>query len=333
MKKVLIIRFSSIGDLVLTTPVIRVLKQGLEEEGVELHFLVKEAFADVLKGDPYIDELHTWKKEGNDALLTQLRNERFDRVVDLQNSIRSLRLRAFMGRPASSFSKLNKEKWLLVNLGVDRLPRKHVVDRYFEALEPFGLDNDGRGLEFHYASSEEVDRGELGLSKDEAFVTFSIGGAHATKRLPERRIVEICRRIEVPVVLLGGKEDRARGARIAEEAGERVIDRCGRFSIPSSASILRQSSAVLTHDTGMMHIAAAFRRPILSFWGNTVPAFGMYPYMPGNEDRSHIFEVEGLSCRPCSKLGHDECPKGHFRCMWDIDPDELLSTLDRVLKE
>jgi ADP-heptose:LPS heptosyltransferase len=331
VKKVLVIRFSSIGDIVLTTPVIRVLKERSEEE-VEVHFLLKEPFAGILRNDPNVDVLHTWNKEEHGAVLSRLQEEQFDHVVDLQGSLRSLRVRRVLGRPSSTFPKLNMEKWLLVNLGWDRLPRKHVVDRYFEALRPLGLDNDGKGAEFHIPPEEEVDPSEHGVPYGVSFVVFSIGGAHATKRLPEERIIELCRRIELPVVLLGGKEDRAIGERVAREAGHDLIDRCGELSIPASASFIRQSRAVLTHDTGMMHIAAALERPVLSFWGNTVPAFGMYPYMPGREELSHIFQVNGLSCRPCSKLGHDRCPKGHFRCMWDIDLDRALATLDRILR-
>ncbi len=330
MKKVLLIRFSSIGDIVLTTPVIRVIREN-SDEPVELHYLLKEPYAPLIEQDHRIDRIHRWRKKGNKELLEELKAERFDHVVDLQGSLRSRKVRYVLKRPSSSFPKLNKEKWLLVNLGVDKMPSKHVVDRYFEALQPLGLRNDGKGLELYIPPQEELSFSDLGIPKEQDLVAFSIGGAHETKKLPKERILELCRRIEAPIVLLGGREDAELGRTIADEAGNGVLDRCGQLSLHGSASILRQSSAVLTHDTGMMHIAAAFRKPILSFWGNTVPEFGMYPYMPGTEERSHIFEVKGLSCRPCSKLGHDECPKGHFKCMWDIDLEEVLRTLDRVL--
>lgn len=330
MQKVLVIRFSSIGDIVLTTPIIRVLKEK-SQEAVELHFLLKEAFAPLLRADPRIDRVHTWTEERNKKLIASLREENFDHIVDLQGSLRSRRVRNSLRAPYSTFPKLNKEKWMLVNLGIDRLPSKHVVDRYFEALTPLGLENDGIGLEYFIPSAEGKAPAEEGLPEDGAYVAFAIGGAHATKKLPPERIEEICRRIQVPVVLLGGKEDAGVGERIARELEGKVIDRCGKLSLHGSASLIEKCQVVLTHDTGMMHIAAAFRKPILSFWGNTVPAFGMYPYMPGYEERSHIFGVEGLSCRPCSKLGHNRCPKGHFRCMKDIDLDEVLETLDREL--
>ena len=332
VKKVLFIRFSSIGDIVLTTPLIRVLKEQYPEP-IELHYLLKAPFRNILQEHPGVDQVHAWDQDGNKDLLARLRKEHFDHVLDLQGSLRSLRIRSLLKRPYSSFSKLNKEKWILVNFGIDRLPERHVVDRYFQALSPFGLKNDQKGLDLYVATEEEITPQKAGLSSQEPFISFAIGGAHATKRLPEERIVELCRRIDMPVILLGGKEDRERGARIADASGASVFDRTGQFSIGGSASIIRQSAAVLTHDTGMMHIAAAFKRPVLSFWGNTVPAFGMTPYMPGYEDRSKIFEVKGLSCRPCSKLGHDACPKGHFRCMWGIDPEQVLTTLDGMVEK
>ncbi|MFB6258683.1 MAG: glycosyltransferase family 9 protein, partial [Flavobacteriales bacterium] len=192
VKKVLLIRFSSIGDIVLTSPVIRVLRKELGAE-LELHYLLKAPFRDLLREDPRIDRLHTWEKGREKEVIAALKEENFDHVIDLQRSLRSLRLRALLGRPTSTFAKLNKEKWMLVNLKWNLLPRVHVVDRYFEALEPFGVENDGRGTELYLPPEEEVTPADIGLSKDELFLSFSIGGAHATKRLPEERILELCR--------------------------------------------------------------------------------------------------------------------------------------------
>jgi ADP-heptose:LPS heptosyltransferase len=102
---------------------------------------------------------------------------------------------------------------------------------------------------------------------------------------------------------------------VANVAGTHVINLCGQLSLAQSASIVGQSARVFTHDTGLMHIAAALRKPIVSIWGSTVPAFGMYPFYPDGLDLNTTLEVKDLSCRPCSKIGYDKCPKGHFRCM------------------
>jgi len=174
-----------------------------------------------------------------------------------------------------------------------------------------------------------VDLSGLLPSHEADYIAFSIGGNHYTKVFPEDKIISVCKSLEKPVVLLGGAEDKDRGDRIISQCGSNVINGCGRFTINQSASLIRQSAKVITNDTGLMHIAAAFRKPIISLWGNTVPAFGMYPYLPDEFYKySSIMEVKNLSCRPCSKLGYDRCPKHHFRCMNDQDIDLIIKHLN-----
>ncbi len=306
----------------LTTPVVRCLKL---QAGVEVHYLTKAAFATLLEPNPYIDRVWTIQKRVTEVL-DDLRREGFAAVVDLHHNLRSWRLRLGLGVPTYAFSKLNLEKWLLVRFKVDRLPPVHIVDRYLAAAAPLGIRNDGHGLDFFIRPEDEVAPRSILGSEPGAFGVFAIGGAHATKRLPPDRIRALCARLDRRVVLLGGPDDREVGA-FASQAGPHVFDQCGRLSIGQSASLIRQSGWVISHDTGMMHIAAAFRKPIVSVWGNTVPAFGMYPYLPDGEPPGHQVEVKGLSCRPCSKIGYEACPKSHFRCMRDIGLDEILSAL------
>ena len=142
------------------------------------------------------------------------------------------------------------------------------------------------------------------------------GGQHATKILPIDRLQEVCQQVKLPVVLIGGPEDKSRGEEIAQNQTE-VFNTCGDLSINHSAFLIKHAQKVITHDTGMMHIAAAFKKKIISIWGNTVPDFCMYPYM--SDKQSKILEVKNLSCRPCSKIGYKKCPKGHFKCMNQID--------------
>ncbi|MFT7226079.1 MAG: ADP-heptose:LPS heptosyltransferase, partial [Neolewinella sp.] len=96
--------------------------------------------------------------------------------------------------------------------------------------------------------------------------------------------------------------------------------------------LVRKAATVVTHDTGLMHVAAAFRKPIVSIWGNTVPDLGMYPYLPGQEalEKQRRQEVVGLSCRPCSKIGHQACPQGHFRCILNQDPEAIASLVGKI---
>lgn len=323
--KVLIIRFSSIGDIVLTTPVIRCVKQ---QTDLEVHFLTKQSFAGVLKDNPYLDRLWTIKKDISELKDTLLR-ENFKYILDLHGNLRTRELKTRLAlnallhlrpRPKSTtFPKLNWEKYLLTRFGRNRMPDVHIVDRYMSTTLHLGVTNDGKGLDYFIASEDEVDLAGNGLPK--TYVAFVIGAAHATKRLTEPQMLDLCQGISLPVILLGGPAEKEIGNRIASSAGDSVYNACGHFNLGGSASLVRQASIVLTHDTGLMHVAAAFRKPIISVWGNTVPDLGMYPYLPGQEilERERRQEVVGLSCRPCSKIGHQECPQGHFRCIVDQD--------------
>jgi ADP-heptose:LPS heptosyltransferase len=187
------------------------------------------------------------------------------------------------------------------------------------AVRKLRIKNDGKGLDYFIPQEEEVEISHLPDAFHEGYIAFVIGAKHNTKALPESRIVDLIRNSSRPVVLLGGPEDREKGDRIVHAVSrEGILNACGRYTINQSASLVRQAGKVVTHDTGLMHIAAAFHKDIISIWGNTVPEFGMYPYLPEGEGKSTIIEVKGLSCRPCSKLGYEKCPKRHFRCMEEI---------------
>ncbi len=314
--KVLLIRFSSIGDIVLTTPVARCLKKQL---GAEVHFLTKRAFSSLLGPNPHIDKIFSFEK-GLNAVLPALKAEKYDCVIDLHNNLRSMWVKLALGRPASSFNKLNLEKWLLVNLGIHLLPDAHIVQRYLAATAHLGIEYDGQGLDHFIPESEKValQQASKKLLKGQ-FIAFVIGATHATKRMPLEKMLELCQNLQRPVAVLGGRSEIEAGKYLAENGGGHVVNLCGQLSIHQSASVIEQSAGVITHDTGLMHIAAALRKPMVSVWGSTVPAFGMYPLYPDGMDLNTTAEVKGLHCRPCSKIGHKTCPKGHFRCMQELD--------------
>lgn len=326
-KKILIIRFSSIGDIVLTSPVIRLLKEQLQ---AEVHYLTKASYALILAANPHVDQVFTIQKN-IEEVAAQLKVEKYDHIIDLHKNWRSLSLRKALGRPASSFNKLNIEKWLLTNLGINRLPELHIVDRYLESITGLGAKNDGKGLDYYIPASEVVNISTL-LKKESPYIAFSIGAAHATKRLPEELLLAICQAITYPILLLGGPQEATSGKHIAQAAGEQVINQCGQLNLHQSASILQQAHLVISHDTGMMHIAAAFKKKVLSIWGNTVPAFGMYPYYPEGMDRNESFQVEGLKCRPCSKIGYAACPKGHFNCMQNQNVKQIAFRANTIMQ-
>lgn len=315
MKKILIIRFSSIGDIVLTTPVVRVLKQQL---GAEIHYLTKASFKSVLEANPYIDTLICIQKEVHEVM-RQLKSNQYDLIIDLHKNLRSLRVKNALGVKSYAFDKINVQKWLMVNFKFNRLPEFHIVDRYLATTTSLGVQNDGKGLDYFIPKKDEVDLGTALPTSHKNYIAFVIGAALATKRLPNHKIIAICKAINQPIILLGGPAEKATGAIIAEDAGAHVINCCGGFNLNQSASLVQQAEVVISHDTGLMHIAAAFRKRIISIWGNTIPEFGMYPYYGSGEDLNTTVEVSNLACRPCSKIGYASCPKGHFKCMEEID--------------
>lgn len=323
--KVLIIRFSSIGDIVLTTPVIRCLKQQLDGES-ELHVLTRSSYVSIFQHNPYIDHIHAMEDKVA-ALMPMLRDQNFDYVIDLHKNLRSRVVKNGLKALSFTFPKVNIEKWLLVNLKVDRMPDVHIVHRYFKAVEPLGIEYDGQGLDYFLGPNDHVSLDRLPESHRNGYVAFAIGGQHATKVMPVEKLEAIIQKVDYPVVLLGGKEDRENGDRLAQGGVDKVFNACGAFSLNESASLVQQADRVVTHDTGLMHVASAFRKHIVSIWGNTVPKLGMYPFLPKGEGASHIIEVNGLRCRPCSKIGFDQCPKKHFNCMNLINPQEVVDAL------
>ena len=330
MHKILIIRLSSIGDIVLTTPVARCVKQQLPD--CQLHFLVKAKYADVLQNNPYIDKFILLGDSLGDTIAA-LKAERYDFIVDLHKNIRSFIIRMSLHRPSASFNKLNFKKFLLTKLHIDTMPKVHVVDRYFGAVKALGVSNDGQGLDFFFSESEKGVKLPLPEAFRSDYVAIAIGAQHYTKIYPADRVGELCRMLHPrKVVLVGGGADIERGKQIVAMSQGNVINACGQLSLRQSALVLWRSALVIANDTGMMHIAAALRKPIVSVWGGTVPQFGMYPYMPkGFEYLSQIVENESLKCRPCHKLGREKCPKGHFKCMNDIDINRLCAAANNAL--
>lgn len=320
MLKLLVLRFSSIGDIVLTSPVLRCAHQQL---GAEVHFLTKKAYAGILEANPYVHKTYTFDQEPDTGLLAQMRNEHYDYVIDLHHNLRSFWIKKMLGRPSKSFNKLNWEKWLLVRFKIDRMPKVHIVERYLATIESLGARYDGNGLDYFIPDGTAIDPTWL---PRQPFVALAIGATHATKRLPNSKIAEICAQISAPIVLLGGQSEENNAAEIVSKCGRAdVLNLCGKLTLHQSALILKAAQKVVAHDTGLMHIAAALHKPMVSIWGSTVPQLGMWPLYPTGQELHSSVEVAGLSCRPCSKLGYERCPKDHFKCMMDIDTRHVAS--------
>jgi len=333
--KFLIVRFSSIGDIVLTTPVIRCLKKQVAT--AEIHYLTKSNYSSVVAPNPYIAKCH-YLEDNLDQVIRELKSEDFDYIIDLHHNLRSLRVKDGLKKKAFSYRKLNVEKWIYTSFKWNRLPDMHVVDRYMETVEPFGVKNDGAGLDYFISEHEHVNESDIPATHHAGYIGIVIGAALNTKKYPIHKVKAICETLDHPIILLGGLEDADEGERIAAIDNYKIYNACGKFSLNESADLVRRAKLIVTNDTGLMHIAAAFNRPVISLWGNTVPEFGMYPYYGKNylsaqPNPFDILENKNLYCRPCSKIGYDKCPKGHFKCMEQIKVSTIIEKINQRIRD
>lgn len=313
--KILVIRLSSIGDVILTTPVLRCLKSQLQH--CELHFITKPLCGQLLQDNPYIDRLIEY--DNSDPQRSMLRSEHYDCVVDLHNSHRSRSLRRAVASRSLVYRKENFAKFILVLYKHDMMSGRHVVDRYFDAVSPLGVSNDGKGLQLSAFALPPV------FTTDRPFVAIACGAQHETKRIPPSKIAYIANSIGAPVVLLGDGNDRQRVEHLA--LSQKVVNLCGQTSLTESAAIISRAAAVVTSDSAMMHVAAAYHRYVLAVWGCTSPRFGFWPYATSHTN----YTVASLPCWPCRRMGTNRCPKGHFHCMMKQDYDAIVRQLKNIL--
>lgn len=328
IKKILLIRFSSIGDIVLTTPIIRCLKKQLPN--IEIHFLTKPSFKTIISANPYIDKIHLLATNLNETIST-LKNEQFDLIIDLHHNLRTLQIKKSLGIQSFSFPKLNIQKWLLVRFKWRNImPDQSIVERYFKTVSKLGIKNDGEGLNYFIPDKDHIEQDDLPMSHWAGYVACVLGGSKITKQFPVHKWIATIQECPYPVILLGGPDD-VTAATVIANAFEpfKVYNACGKFNINESAHIIQKSRVVISNDTGLMHIAAAFQKPVISLWGNTIPALGMFPYYGANNlktivsNKLAIVENNSIACRPCSKIGYNKCPKKHFKCMEELDPSVI----------
>lgn len=317
--KILVIRFSSIGDIVLTTPVLRCIKKQFPE--CKLHYATKKNFSEIVSSNPYVDKVHCLD-DNFGAFSEELKSEQFDYIFDLHNNLRTLRLSLKLTfKKMYRVNKANFQKWLLVRKWTTK-PVKHIVHRYLEVSKRLGIEYDGQGLDFFYTAQE------LPVSLPHKYVVMAIGGTWSTKKMPVNQLSEIAVRCDHPVVLIGGREDVSAAEEIVKICPA-VINLCGQLSLSQSAEVVKSCKQIVTHDTGMMHIAAALRKPVHVIWGNTIPEFGFSPFYPdGYTEGYQNFEVKDLNCRPCSKIGFQACPEKHFNCMRKQDMPGIIESIN-----
>ncbi len=329
--RLLFIRFSSIGDIVFTTPAIRCAKQQIP--GVELHFLTKASMKAVTEANPYIDHFHYFDKDLN-ATIKGLKAFQFDYIIDLHRNLRTFQIQKALGVPSLSYHKLSLQKLLLTKLHLNYMPARHIVDRSLDTLSALGVVNDGKGLDYFIPKEATLPSNALPAAFQSGYIALVIGASYATKKLPVASLQALCHKIPYPIVLIGGKEDQAEGAAIEAINPIKIWNACGKFNLHESALLVKQSKTVISHDTGFLYIACAFHKKTVAIWGATAPALQVEPYYPTKMDSSkqnvwyYNAIVPNLPCQPCSNFGTKQCPQGHFACMKKQD---LQSIADKAI--
>lgn len=308
----------------LTSPVVRCLK--LQFPDAEIHFLTKKRNSDLLTANPYIDKIQLLDNSLKDTI-NELKKEKYDYIIDLHHNLRSLHVKLALNTKSFSFHKLNIRKFLLTFFKINILPKDHIVDRNLDTLKHFNIVNDGKGLDHFINPKDELQIGDLPEAFKNGYIALVLAGTYTTKKMPVEKYRSLVNESPHPLILLGGKNEQPMAAVILSWKTGNILDFTGKLTINQSASFIKHARLVISNDTGLMHIAAAYHKKILSVWGNTVPEFGMAPYLPAKG--SEILEIKGLSCRPCSKLGYHKCPRGHFNCMNKISEQHIVEWANR----
>jgi len=314
--KILVIRFSSMGDIIYTTPVVRCLKKQLA--GAEVHFLTKPAFKYIYDNNPYVDKLLLLKDSLSDTI-NEIKAEHYDYIIDLHNNLRTALIKLNVRVKSSTYKKQRIRKWLSLKFKLKLVPPEHLVDRYLKVVAFLGVKNDEQPIDYYIKADHQLNK-LLPSSHHNGYIAFIIGATHFTKRMPNYKIINICKQLKYPVVLLGGNDVKANGDEITTQT-DNVYNACGITTLDESVFLVSKAINVIGFDTGLTHIAEAFNVPIASVWGGTVPELlGVQPY----KVKEVLVAGIELSCRPCSKFGLEKCPLGHFKCMNDM-PEEPIA--------
>lgn len=333
--KFLVIRFSSIGDIVLASPVLRCLKKQVIT--AEVHFLTKTSFAAVTIANPYVDRFHYFD-DNMEQLISDLKKESFDYVIDLHNNFRSLKIKRALGVKAYTIDKLNIQKLLLTKFRINLMPGRHISLRSLDTLSAFGVEDDGGGLDYFIPEKDKVKESDIPASHLAGYIAIVIGASYHTKKLPVHQLKKLCAGIYHPVMLIGGKEDVVIGQEVADIDPVKIYNACGKFNLNESADLVRRSKLVISHDTGLQYIACAFNKTVLAIWGSTSPRLDVEPYYSKAFSKTasetpyeNIIRQPELRCQPCSKYGNKKCPLGHFKCMEQMDIQYIVDRVDRRL--
>ncbi len=325
---ILIVRFSSIGDLVLTTPLLRAIRRRYPL--ARITFVVREDMADTVRHNPHLTEVVAWRRGSSLLRLAGiLRRRAWTHRLDLHGSLRSHLLRALVGGRWTTYPKDRRERQLLIQSGGKRgTPLRHVAERYFDAARELGVQPDGGPAEF-FPTAAAVAAADAFLAKHalgmrRQLVALAPGAAHFTKRWPDVHWIALARELAstYDLIVVGGPGDRNLGEAIAAAAGSGAANAAGHFTLDGSGALLRRAIRLVAGDTGLLHLATAVGTPVVGLYGPTVEAFGFFPYRAPFQALQH-----DLPCRPCSSQGGRACPLGHHDCLVKLLPGEVRGVL------
>ena len=315
--KVLIIRLSSIGDVILTSPIVRLVHKNLN---AEIHYLTYKLNFPIIKDNAYIADYYT--KED----IHKLQKSSYDLVIDLQNSIKSRRIKFESTTTVIRTDKMPIRKWMMLLFRINWLNKTHVVTNHIKSLHELGITDDGEGLDLHVKNQ---DLRSLGLEKLKDQIVINVGGSKETKRIPLSLVDSIIRESNDQFIIIGGKD--VYGEYGALDGGN-VTNLVNQLSLSQSLQVIKGCKLLLTGDTALMHAAAAFNKDQIVIWGSTTDDFGFYPYY-GNKNKDRSIQIkQKLSCQPCSKFGKNTCPKGHMRCLKDISAKEVILSMNEMCR-
>ncbi len=334
-EKILIIRLSSIGDIVLSTPLIRLLRKRFSSAKID--FVIRKEFAELLKFNPHLTNLIEFDaSKGFKELLrlkSQILKESYDLIIDIHNNLRSVFLRTFSGARVLKINKRVLKRFLLVkfkiNLYKNIIP---VAERYIETISQLSIKNDNQGLELFVPNDVlDVAKDKINFSNSERYIAIAPSAKHETKRWLPERFAEVgdklSEKFNAKIILMGGKEDEQRCKLVESMMKSKPINICGKTSLLESAGILSLCEMLITNDSGLMHIGSAMKTKIVAIFGSTVKEFGFFPY--GIES---IVVEKTIPCRPCSHIGRDKCPKKHFKCMMEIQVDDVFHACVKLME-
>ncbi|MEO6668913.1 MAG: glycosyltransferase family 9 protein [Ferruginibacter sp.] len=297
-------------------------------QDVEVHFVTKSAFKIVTASNPYIDKFFYYDKEIA-TLIAELKKENYDYVIDLHNNFRSNKIKRALKKKSFTIDKLNVQKFLLTKLNINVMPQVHITQRSLNTVAPLNVFDDGQGLDYFIPKEDTVLQKDIPTAHSAGFIAVVIGANYYTKKLPVHKLQELCYKIDHPIMLLGGKEDKAVGEAVASLDPIKIYNACGKFNLNESADLVRRSKLVISHDTGLQYIACALQKPVLAIWGGTSPKLDVEPYYGKSFMERQSFPIYeniflNLRCQPCSKFGTHSCPLEHFNCMEKQDIDEIV---------